>query len=381
MNRQTAPIIALLAAACGRPAPPPPAPVSTCMLSERTGTPGPVRLGLGEPVDPAHAPEGTNDAERLLFRQLYETLLWKDCSGTLRPGLAATWEPRDGGRRWRFRLRPAARFWDGRPVRAVDVLAAWANAGPGASFDAPDDSTVTVTFAVPRGAPDPVAHPRFAVIGRGEAGWRMGTSPAGRVWHEVAADGRDLLERGVDLLVTRDPGVIGFAQGLADRYAVHALPWDRAYLLALPAEAPVSLTGADAGWTEAVHAPVRSPAGAPWWAGLTDCLLPRTPRDPPRTLRFPAGDQVARDLAARAAALSDPPVRSEAVPGGPTAPAVLALPLMPWDPCRAARRAGLTADAHLYRLVDTGAVLVVRRGTVSSVVLDWDGMPRLAGPR
>src|SRR2546426_9242355 len=40
------------------------------------------------------------------------------------PGLAATWEQAPGDR-WAFTLRDNARFWDGAPVTARDVLASW----------------------------------------------------------------------------------------------------------------------------------------------------------------------------------------------------------------------------------------------------------------
>src|SRR5439155_19885395 len=48
-------------------------------------------IALGDRVDPANAPHPTNDSERLLFRQLYETLVRVDCEGRVRPGLAASW--------------------------------------------------------------------------------------------------------------------------------------------------------------------------------------------------------------------------------------------------------------------------------------------------
>src|SRR5436309_12674553 len=48
-------------------------------------------VALGEKVDPADAPHPTNDSERVLFRQLYETLVRVDCEGRARPGLAASW--------------------------------------------------------------------------------------------------------------------------------------------------------------------------------------------------------------------------------------------------------------------------------------------------
>src|SRR6266516_4112608 len=84
-----------------------------------------VTIGLTEPVDPAHAPVPRNDAERLVFPQLYETLLQVDCEGRIVPGLARSWSADEAGRRWTFTLRDEGRFWDGAPVTARDVLASW----------------------------------------------------------------------------------------------------------------------------------------------------------------------------------------------------------------------------------------------------------------
>ena len=82
--------------------------------------PGPVQaaaelvFALTEEVDPAHAPLPHNLAERVVFRNLYETLLQVDCTGALKPGLAVAWERRNGGTTWVLRLRPGAVFWAAR---------------------------------------------------------------------------------------------------------------------------------------------------------------------------------------------------------------------------------------------------------------------------
>ncbi|HZH79676.1 MAG TPA: ABC transporter substrate-binding protein, partial [Gemmatimonadales bacterium] len=82
-----------------------------------------VTLAVTAPVDPAHAPLPRNDAERLVFAQLYESLLRLDCQGRTLPGLAKSWS--QDGDRWTFTLREDARFWDGAPVTALDVVGAW----------------------------------------------------------------------------------------------------------------------------------------------------------------------------------------------------------------------------------------------------------------
>src|SRR6266513_2447925 len=81
-----------------------------------------ITIGLTEPVDPRHVPFARNDAERLVFRELYETPARTDCEGHTLPELAGEWTKDDGGRRWTVRLRDGAQFWDGAPVTAQDVV-------------------------------------------------------------------------------------------------------------------------------------------------------------------------------------------------------------------------------------------------------------------
>lgn len=59
--------------------------------------------------------------QRLLVPAVLEPLVLLLPSGAVQPLLAAEVEPRDGGRRFRFRLRPNVRFHDGRPLTSTDV--------------------------------------------------------------------------------------------------------------------------------------------------------------------------------------------------------------------------------------------------------------------
>lgn len=56
--------------------------------------------------------------------QVTETLVDYDAAGVPVPGLAAGWQLSPDGLQWRFALRPGARFHDGTPVMAADVVAA-----------------------------------------------------------------------------------------------------------------------------------------------------------------------------------------------------------------------------------------------------------------
>jgi peptide/nickel transport system substrate-binding protein len=62
-----------------------------------------------------------SSAVRNLRSQLYEGLIGYGADG-LEPALAEGWQCEDDARAWTFRLRPEARFHDGRPVRSEDVI-------------------------------------------------------------------------------------------------------------------------------------------------------------------------------------------------------------------------------------------------------------------
>src|SRR5712692_9952569 len=183
-------LIGLLAAAC-RAAPPhvealapgPAAPDTLCAL---ISGPGPasgaardtLSVALPEPVDPAHAPAPKNDTERLVFRQLYETLIRVDCTGRVLPGLARSAE-RSGRDAWTFTLRDEARFWDGAPVTTRDVLTAWRARDEGLAQSVTIIDEHTLTVRQPETPFQPFADPALAVSKPAPGGgWPIGTGAA-----------------------------------------------------------------------------------------------------------------------------------------------------------------------------------------------------------
>ena len=267
--RRTAALLAVAALGCVAPTRRPPGTAPTTPANECT-LPGGGRasrdtllVALSGAIQPGHAPLPENDAERFVFRALYETLIQVDCTGRSIPGLAQAWTPEDGGRRWTFVLRPDARFWDGEPLTAHDIVAAWAahdTLGALAPWDGPvgqaaqvmSDRVLAVRLRRPSTTvPLALAHPGLAVTKRAPGlVWPIGTGrywvsgstdvtlapafgdqlPAVKVRPLRGGDARDALDAGADMLVTDDPAVLAYAATRPDLDAT-PLPWERTYVL------------------------------------------------------------------------------------------------------------------------------------------------------
>ena len=83
-------------------------------------------LSSGEPttIDPALTHYGAGS----LIGDLFSGLVALDAQLEVRPGLAERWEVSEGGTLYTFYLHPEARFHNGRPVSAEDVLYSWERA-------------------------------------------------------------------------------------------------------------------------------------------------------------------------------------------------------------------------------------------------------------
>jgi len=393
----------LAAAACGRPAAPPPSPATAhdpCAVGDTLASPrDTVRVGLLESVDPRHAPVPTNDAERLVFRQLYEGLVRIDCEGVPRAGLATAWRS-SGDTLWTFDLRPGARFWDGTPVDRT----AWDGWRPSAAVRQVRSSgpgTITMVLDAPRSI-SAFADPAWTVVKHiPESPWPLGT---GTVWVRgwewngrdslllagptptappgtpVVAftlargiDPRDLLDGRVDALSTRDAGVRRYAAARSE-WQVVPLAWDRLYVLVSPVRSSAGITTQLSPDTraalahDAVRDEARSFEGTPWWADRA-CEI-REPTGAPAIIvdrgrvAYAAPDPVAGDLAGRLVARADaelstllgsppmarlravavsPPDDGAQLTVGAALAFVVALPAQPLDPCRAIARLATAA--------------------------------------
>ncbi len=72
----------------------------------------------------------SRDSQLFTRMEIVETLFNAADDGSPLPGLAARWSVSADGLRWRLALRPGARFHDGAPVRAEDVVLALRHARP-----------------------------------------------------------------------------------------------------------------------------------------------------------------------------------------------------------------------------------------------------------
>lgn len=429
--------------------PPPEVKSADCTLIAEAGE-SIATVGLAERVDAANALHPTNESERLLFRQIYDTLVRVDCEGGVMPGVAASWRLDADGSTWLFTIRDGARFSDGAPVTAADVKAGWTLDGSAdelrphvrrfmESVAVVSEKELSISLrSKPRDAPVALAHPDLVVAKRvPDSSWPMGTrsprisSDGGAVlvtssgrpssirFVVAPGDPRNLLDKGVDLLLTRDPATLDYAATLPQFQSV-ALRWQRTHVLLTPGRArgsrPLSEDARRALADDAVRGEAMGAAPPFWWEELADCNVP-SPQSPDRSVRptgrvvYDAADGAARDLAERlvglvsasgpgASAILDALVpdrprrtyqRATGLTGEPLALArrrgtdaayVVALDRHPLDPCRdwqVLMEGARWADPEtVVPLVDTRLQAIVRRGR-SGVTHDWDGGLLLAG--
>ena len=483
-------MLAAWAAACGRaPAASPPTPADeACVAWPGSRTPAEsATVVLTWSLDPANRGRPTNPGERFIVAQAYEPLVGTDCLGRLTPRLAKSWTMADGGHRVRLVLRDSARFWNGDLVTARDVIAGWSTTGQApwavltrrvmrsvtvigertlemdcdpvrgqiigarvgtaspercASLIALGDPELVVTrngggsgwpegagrYRIRHAGVSPSATPRALVLDPADS------APGTRLLiHSVGgADARDLVDAGVDLLLTDDPALASYA---AARAGVASLPlgWDRTWVLMTPSPPsmhPESVATRTAALREAlarnaVRAEARGAEWPDWFRDLPACAPTIARRPPARTssrVTVSSGEPIARGLAERLVALAaggsaagqDSSLallapQLHALGGRLTAAAVepndfasmlrdggdvgyvMPVPRLSLAPCVAAEQLGtmvpwLVADtaslglaAHVAPLIDTRLRAVVRRDWLA-LTMTWDSTVVVSQP-
>jgi hypothetical protein len=384
------------------------------------GSGGRLDIFLPDIPTAAAAPVPRTGSERLVYRQLYATLLRIDCAGARRGDLARDWSGDDDGRRWRLELADR-RFPGGERVTAQRVVESLAGRGLTeaqpwlARLEAPGPYTVAVTLAAPDSAvPTELSDPALAIAGPAgrRGGWPEPTGPFRvasahdtmlvlesvekegavtiRFRRARSADARDQLGAGAGLVVTRDPATIAYAERTG-RYQIVPLAWERVYVLVAPAVPPLSLPADSATRAEfreglardVVQGAARGaepPFGAAA-AGFCRGEFPRGGSPRPRVV-YPLGDPVARALAERIVAIAPARLAAAGVAAGELETALGdggdAAYVLPLDRREAAACDDLRipAGATVEPLVDTRAHLIVSRDA-PSVTVDGDGVPRI----
>jgi hypothetical protein len=419
----------LVVAACRGAAPraelPPPAPAlapadTACLIAAgRPASRDTVSIALTEPVDPAHAPLPHNVAERFVFAQLYETLIHMDCQGRVLPALARSWEQGAAGR-WTVTLRPDARFWDGAPVTARDVLAAWRarDSSLARAITILDDRALSIdptdlsfqrfadpALAVTKSAPGdgwPIGTGQYWTTGAAggtDALWASPVPGAGlpalKMTVAPASEARDAVDANVDLLLTSDPAALDYGR-TRSQYQDAPLEWDHTYVLLAPDGSGLELSALRLeSLPQAVHVEARAARADDeklWLLDLKRCAVAAeaaSTRAPPRRrIVYEQADRDARDLAARLVGLAAlgrgavvaglaPPAFETAFRGGAEAAYVLRVRRRTVDPCAAARDLpAWVPRGSITPLIDTRTHALVRRG-LPRLSVDWDGAVRL----
>jgi hypothetical protein len=279
----------------------------------------------------------SNDAEALVFAQLYATLVNIDCSGRVYAGLAESWDRDTLQGRWVFSLDPGVRFTDGRLVTAPDVVRSLRRAGLWAAALGQRKIAVPLEDA-PELEPARFALPALAVWEESE-GWPLGAGPyrtAGpasdgtftllpaettnalpmiEIHQSRGRDPRDLLDDEIDVMVTSQSAAIDYADALPEFLTI-PLPWTESYVLASPAFARGEVPTSPREWVDQLRDAVRieSRVSAPpfWWRDSAVCEPGVRQSAVGVDVKFPRivtlrGDETANDLAARLVALAQSP--------------------------------------------------------------------------
>jgi hypothetical protein len=205
-------------------------------------------------------------------------------------------------------------------------------------------------------------------------------------------DARDALDRGADLIVSRDPALIEYAAARPE-FEIFSLPWSRTYVLLQPGSAePLNVVKTDADRRslarDAVEGDARAALPPFWWDQTLACPVVQTIASQPAgdRIAYLQGDETARALAERLVAIAGPGTRTMALSAsavvaglraGSERAYIVALPRQTLEPCRDA--SDLPSGARIQPLIDSRAHAIVRKGA-PPLSVEWDGTIRVVEP-
>lgn len=128
-------------------------------------------------LDPADPAQAGSFAHENIMRLIFETLVIIDDAGRLHPGLAASWKPMSGERRWRFQLRRDVKCHDGTPLTPEIVAASLRMANPAWNVTAENEAVVIERDVADPEMPAELALPRNAIAKRSSGEVPSGTGP------------------------------------------------------------------------------------------------------------------------------------------------------------------------------------------------------------
>ena len=260
-------------------------------------------------------------------------------------------------------------------------------------FDLANDTAARLDC---RGRPTPDAAGPYRIRDLGRSTLLLepisgGHGPRLTIHSATEATARDLVDAGVDLLLTDSPTLAAYAGTRGD---VTSLPlgWDRTWVVATPrgSLALDSSSAFRAGLArDAVRADARAAEGPYWWTDTIGCAAQTTRSALASTgttsVVYPRDDAVARALAERLVAILGgratavglmPSAFTSSLTSGSAQAYILALPRMMRDRCRGLAElfgsaAWLGAQGAIVPLIDTRLRAVVRRDRLS-LRFSWD---------
>lgn len=192
-------LVAFLVSCTQQSASPSASPAGTSAASTAPSAPKVMTIGVGTKWTSFNPLKETNGYSVGAINLMYDTLVWQGGDGKFNPRLAASWSNTSDFRTYTFKLQPNAKWSDGTPVTAKDVIA-------------------TLTFGADKAVASPAASQMKLIVGTDESGYSTsaGLAPSG-----VRAVDDKTVE--IQLKQPTDPNLVLFGIG-ANTFGFNIMP-------------------------------------------------------------------------------------------------------------------------------------------------------------